>query len=86
MTTMLFLQAHDQAVTGLSLHATGDFLMSTSLQQPVFFVPTMCQFMHFTLIETSLQCPPLYNVQLIMSRVAIVEWFNCILKHKIMEQ
>ena len=36
----------------------------TSLQRPGFFGPTINQYIHFTLIETSLQRPPLYNGQL----------------------
>ena len=39
-------------------------LTATSLQRPGFFVPTVHQYIHFTLIETSLQRPPLYNGQL----------------------
>ena len=35
-------------------------LMATSLQWPGFFIPTMRQSIHCTLIETSLKRPPLY--------------------------
>ena len=40
---------------------TATSIMATSLQQPGFFIPTVHRSIHFTLIETSLQWPPLYD-------------------------
>ena len=39
-------------------------LTATSPQRPLFFAPTVHRYIHFTLIETSLQRPPLYNGQI----------------------
>ena len=36
------IRAHDAAVTGISLHATGDYLLSCSTDQVIFILrPTM---------------------------------------------
>ena len=43
-------------------------ITATSLQQPGCFVPTVRRSIHFTLVETSLQRPPLYNGQIILHK------------------
>ena len=51
---------------------------ATSLQQPGFFVPTVRQSIHVTVIESSLQRPPLYNDQIILHQGGRCERFICI--------
>ena len=58
---MAYVPLFDYSRTSTNGHLS---IAATSLQRPGFFVPTVHRYIHFTLIETSLQRPPLYNGQL----------------------
>ena len=69
-----YINSRDYSQTSTNGHLS---IMATSLQRPGFFVPTLHQYIHLTLIETSLQQPPL-TASYFGPKVAAVERFNCI--------